>query len=122
MGPNDTFVFQSDVAAKPIQRTAMAVVLRGRKDKGTIGLCEQLGLQAKVTPHDLRRTASTIAGVLGYRQNEIAPCLDHEDDAAPRATRIYVRSPDFEHKRKILNDVGTGLARIVGDNVVSFAA
>jgi hypothetical protein len=53
---------------------------------------------------------------------QVAPCLDHEDDAAPRATRIYVRSPDFEHKRKILNDVGAELARIVNAPELRLAA
>lgn len=60
----------------------MATALRGT-DK-TKGICELLGL-APFTPHDLRRTASTLAGEIGCPDGWVAKCLDHanvkdEDD------------------------------------------
>jgi integrase len=57
----------SRAPGQPLNRHAMSVALRGTKHekcKGktkTAGLCELLGL-AKFTPHDLRRTAATLAG------------------------------------------------------------
>ena len=77
------FVFESPVYPdQTIHRTAMATALRGtkyEKCKGKIktpGLCELLGLKP-FTPHDLRRTAATLAGELGYSDAAIAKCLDH---------------------------------------------
>ena len=66
------FVFESPMyKGQPIHRKAMADALRGtkhekNKDKSkTPGLCELLGLKP-FTPHDLRRTAATLAGGLGF--------------------------------------------------------
>ena len=69
------FVFAAQ-AGKPINRQAMATALRGRPDRNIPGLCEMLGLK-KFTPHDLRRTAATLAGDLGFDDAWIAKCLDH---------------------------------------------
>ncbi|WP_249130021.1 hypothetical protein [Bradyrhizobium sp. AUGA SZCCT0283] len=76
-------MFESPVyPGLPIHHTAMATALRGtehEKYKGktkTPGLCELLSLKA-FTPHDLRRTAATVAGELGYSDAAIAKCLDH---------------------------------------------
>lgn len=77
------FVFESPVyPGQPTHRTALATALRGTKheknpDKSkTPGLCELLGLKP-FTPHDLRRTAATVAGELGFSEAAIAKCLDH---------------------------------------------
>jgi integrase len=114
---DDEYVFQSPIAVEPIHRHALATALRGRKDKGTIGLCEKLGL-AEFTPHDLRRTAATLAGELGYRDTLIAKCLDHQAkgaDAAPAVTGIYNRAvaKTMHEKLSVLNGVADALIKIV---------
>src|SRR5258706_3483559 len=52
-----------------MNRKVMATALRGTKHKGKVktpGICSLLGLRP-FTPHDLRRTAATLAGDLGSR-------------------------------------------------------
>jgi integrase len=120
------FVFESPVyPGQPIHRTAMATALRGtkhekNKDKTkTPGLCELLGLK-RFTPHDLRRTAATLAGELGYSDAAIAKCLDHavtKDDGEKvnRVTGIYNQSKRMQQKRAVLDGIAAELQRIVGE-------
>jgi integrase len=122
------FVFESPVyKGQPIHRTAMATALRGtkhEKSKGKIktpGLCELLGLKP-FTPHDLRRTAATLAGELGYSDAAIAKCLDHavtKDDGEKvnRVTGIYNQSKRMQQKRNVLDGVAAELRRIIGETV-----
>jgi integrase len=64
----------------PMNRKVMAVALRGTKYKGgkvkSPGICALLGMKP-FSPHDLRRTAATLAGDLGFDDAWIAKCLDH---------------------------------------------
>jgi integrase len=119
------FVFESPVyKGQPIHRTAVATALRGtkhEKTKGktkTPGLCELLGLK-RFSPHDLRRTAATLAGELGYSDAAIAKCLDHavtKDDGEKinRVTGIYNQSKRMQQKRAVLDGIAAELRRIVG--------
>jgi integrase len=119
------FVFESPVyPGQPIHRTALATALRGtkqekNKDKSKKpGLCELLGLKP-FTPHDLRRTAATLAGELGFSEAAIAKCLDHavtKDDGekVQRVTGVYVHSKRMQQKRGVLDGVAAELRRIVG--------
>ncbi|WP_247493256.1 site-specific integrase [Bradyrhizobium sp. 142] len=120
------FVFESPVyEGEPIHRTAMATALRGtkhekNKDKTkTPGLCELLGLKP-FTPHDLRRTAATLAGDLAFDDAAIAKCLDHavvkkNEAIVPSVTgRVYVHSPRMQEKRSVLDSVAAELRRIIG--------
>jgi integrase len=108
------FVFQTPRSNEPLHRMAMATALRGRPDKGIPGICEVLGL-APFTPHDLRRTAATLAGDLGCDDAAIAKCLDHAITKVPSVTgRVYVHSTRMQEKRAVLNKVGAELRRIVG--------
>jgi integrase len=123
---NQQFVFESPVyPGQPIHRTAMATALRGtahekNKDKSkTPGLCELLGLEP-FTPHDLRRTAATLAGELGYSDAAIAKCLDHavtKDDGerVNRVTGIYNQSKRAQQKRAVLDGIAAELRRIIGE-------
>src|SRR5260370_22126938 len=73
------FVFASPVGDQPMNRKVMATALRGTKSKGKVktpGICALLGLRP-FTPHDLRRTAATLAGDLGSHDAWISRCLDH---------------------------------------------
>jgi integrase len=112
-------VFESPVyPGQPIHRHAPATALRGRPDKGTPGLCELFGLKA-FTPHDLRRTAATLLGDLGYSNAEIAKCLNHERAKAegnvPTVTgKVYNRSEYMVQKRKMLDALDAELRRIIG--------
>jgi integrase len=121
------FVFESPVyKGQPIHRTAMATALRGFKhekhpDKTkTPGLCELLGLKP-FTPHDLRRTAATLAGELGFSDAVIAKCLDHavvkDDDGEKvgRVTGIYVQSKRGKQKRMVLDGIAAELRGIIGE-------
>lgn len=120
----DEYVFQSDLAVKPIHRHAMSVALRGRADKKHKGICELLGLKP-FTPHDLRRTAATLAGSLDFSDSSIAACLDHQakgPDAASAVTLIYNRDPKTKQKARVLNGVAIELTRIVTESDERLAA
>ncbi|MBR1172992.1 site-specific integrase [Bradyrhizobium sp. KB893862 SZCCT0404] len=123
---NQQFVFESPIyAGKPIHRKAMAAALRGTKHEKhknktkTPGLCELLGLR-RFTPHDLRRTAATLAGDLGFDDAAIAKCLDHAvsrkgDVIVPTVTgKVYNHSQRMKEKRAVLDGVAAELRRIVG--------
>ncbi|MEY9451930.1 tyrosine-type recombinase/integrase [Bradyrhizobium ottawaense] len=119
------YVFESPVyESQPIHRKAMADALRGtkhetNKDKTkTAGLCELLGLKP-FTPHDLRRTAATLAGDLGFDDAWIAKCLDHaaskkSEQIVPTVTgKVYNHSKRMKEKRAVLDGVAAELRRIV---------
>src|SRR6516165_116564 len=117
-------VFASPLGDQPLHRKAMATALRGtrRKDKvKTPGICQLLGLQP-FTPHDLRRTAATLAGDLGFDDAWIAKCLDHaatkKAEQAPSVTgKVYVHSKRMKEKRAVLDGVAAELRRIIGQPV-----
>jgi integrase len=105
------FVFQTPQANKPLHRHALNTALRGRKDKGRVGICEWLGLKP-FTVHDLRRTSATLAGNRGFDESRIARCLDHQTGRS--ITGIYVRSDRLNEKREVLDAVASELRRIIG--------
>jgi integrase len=84
-------VFASPLGDQPMNRKVMATALRGTKQSGKVktpGICALLGLKP-FTPHDLRRTAATLAGDLGFDDARIAKCLDH---AASKKQELIVPS------------------------------
>jgi integrase len=116
------FVFSLD-GSSPIGRSEMATALRGdaRKGKKRPGLCELLQLRP-FTPHDLRRTAATIAGDLGCSREGISKCLDHltirdrHGRVTPTVTgKVYDLSERMAEKRAVLNAVAAELERIVDE-------
>jgi integrase len=118
-------IFASKLGDQPMERKAMATALRGTKyPNGKVksrGICELLGLEP-FTPHDLRRTAATLAGDLGFSDAWIAKCLDHQivkDESGGRVPsvtgRVYNHSKRLQQKRAVLNGVAAELRRIVGD-------
>jgi integrase len=103
---------------EPLGRSALTRALCGKK--GYVGVLEYLGLP-KFTPHDLRRTAATLAGDLGFTDAQIAKCLDHSKDRgedqveAPTVTgRVYVQSKRLDEKRLVLDALDAELRRIIG--------
>jgi integrase len=122
-GSNKDFVFASAFDNKPLNRRAMATALRGKKHKSgkaTSGICALLGLKP-FTPHDLRRTAATLAGDLGFDDAWIAKCLDHaaskkSEQIVPSVTgKVYNHSKRMKEKRAVLDGVAAELRRIIGE-------
>ncbi|WP_342733110.1 site-specific integrase [Bradyrhizobium sp. B117] len=121
-GSNKQFVFASPLGDQPLHRKAMADALRGDKRKGKVrtpGICALLGLKP-FTPHDLRRTAATLAGDLGFDDAWIAKCLDHaaskkSEVVVPSVTgKVYNHSKRMKEKRAVLDGIAAELRRIVG--------
>jgi len=121
------FVFARPRGDGALERKAMATALRGTKNKdGTVrtaGLCASLGLKP-FTPHDLRRTAATLAGDLGFSDAWIAKCLDHSTSKdehgvrVPSVTgRVYNHSKRLQQRRAVLDGVANALREIVSDSV-----
>jgi integrase len=120
-------VFASPMGDFPMNRKVLATALRGTKRKGgkvkTPGICALLGLKP-FTPHDLRRTAATLAGDLGFDDAWIAKCLDHAvskkgDAIVPSVTgKVYNHSKRMKEKRAVLDGVAAELRRIVGKPAV----
>jgi integrase len=117
------FVFASPVGDQPMNRKVMATALRGTKVKGKVktpGICALLGLRP-FTPHDLRRTAATLAGDLGFDDAWIAKCLDHvaskkQEQTVPSVTgKVYNHSKRMKEKRAVLDGIATELRRIIGE-------
>ncbi|TFW55741.1 site-specific integrase [Bradyrhizobium sp. MOS001] len=119
-GSNKQYVFASPLGDQPLHRKAMADALRGDNRKGKVpGICALLGLKP-FTPHDLRRTAATLAGDLGFDDAWIAKCLDHAaskkaEQIVPTVTgKVYNHSKRMKEKRAVLDGVAAELSRIVG--------
>jgi integrase len=110
-------LFASPLGDQPMERKAMATALRGT-DK-TKGICELLGL-APFTPHDIRRTASTLAGEIGCPDGWVSKCLDHanvkveDGKPLPRVTRKhYNHSKQLKQKRFVLDALDAALRQII---------
>jgi integrase len=123
------FVFASPLGDQPMNRKVMATALRGTKYKGKVktpGICALLGLRP-FTPHDLRRTAATLAGDLGFDDAWIAKCLDHaaskkQEQIVPTVTgKVYNHSKRMKEKRAVLDGVAAELRRIIGKHPVKAA-
>ena len=105
-----------------MNRKLIATAPCGTKVKGKVktpGICALLGLKP-FTPHDLRRTAATFAGDLGFDDAWIAKCLDHaaskkQELIVPTVTgKVYNHSKRMKEKRAMLDGVATELRRIIG--------
>jgi integrase len=119
------YVFTSPFGDMPMNRKVMATALRGTKSKSKVktpGICALLGLKP-FTPHDLRRTAATLAGDLGFDDAWIAKCLDHaaskkQEQIVPSVTgKVYNHSKRMKEKRAVLDGVAAELRRIIGKPV-----
>jgi integrase len=118
------YVFAGRFDNAPIARSAMASALRGTKRENgkaaTPGLCDILGLKP-FAPHDLRRTAATLAGDLGFSDGAIAACLDHctirdtDGSRIPSVTgKVYQHSRRLNQKRVVLDGVAAAICEIIG--------
>src|SRR6478609_3911700 len=100
------YVFASPFGNMPMNRKVMATALRGTKRKGgkvkTPGICALLGLRP-FTPHDLRRTAATLAGDLGFDDAWIAKCLDHAASKKSEQMVPSVTGKVYNHSKRMVN-------------------
>jgi len=119
------FIFSGYKKGKPHQRNALCHAAKGLVKRGRVfrkGICEWLGM-IPWTPHDLRRTAASLAYDIGFSEADVGMCLDHTkykgQDAPARVTGVYVRggvvrkSRELDEKRKILDTVGLAFQRII---------
>ncbi|WP_158228790.1 integrase family protein [Bradyrhizobium sp. Y36] len=98
----------------PITRDALSAALNGRPAKGNRparkGIREHLGI-AHFTPHDLRRTAATIARRGGAKREDVKALLDHlEGDV----TATYDKYDMLPEKRRVAAILEAELRKIVG--------
>jgi len=117
------------IGDKAMSRHTPASVLRGYVAKNgrisRVSICKFLGMKP-FTPHDLRRTAASLAYELGFSEVDVGLCLDHRKDrgadAPARVTGVYVREGVFKRsrkldkKREILSAVAVAIRDIVGAN------
>lgn len=69
------------------------------------------------TPHDLRRTASTMMTSLGIPRLHVSKVINHtsdEDDEAPQVTATYDRHPYWQEKQRALAALEGELRSIIG--------
>jgi len=106
-----------DVALKLRRARPIDVRFQGGNSES---ICALLGMKP-FTPHDLRRTAATLAGDLGFDDAWIAKCLDHaaskkQEQAVPTVTgKVYNHSKRMKEKRAVLDGVAAELRRIIGE-------
>lgn len=99
---------------KHIERASVSSQLSRRSTgaTGRMGIIEYLNMQP-FTPHDLRRTAATLAGELGVSDKVVAQCLNHtlvggKEEQAPTVTGVYNHSA----KRTILQAADPRIAAL----------
>ncbi len=123
-----------DEELAPLSRDALSAALNGRpakcKRRARKGIREHLGM-AHFTPHDLRRTAATIARRGGAKREDVKALLDHlEGDV----TATYDKYNMLKEKREVTTILESELRKIIDtrpeyvrpetvfdrDNVVAF--
>ncbi|MCK1678294.1 integrase family protein [Bradyrhizobium sp. 147] len=102
-----------------ITRDALSAALNGRPAKGKKparkGIREHLGM-AHFTPHDLRRTAATIARRGGAKREDVKALLDHlEGDV----TATYDKYDMLPEKRSVATILEAELRKIIGTKPVT---
>jgi integrase len=86
---------------------AVRRILKDEKYKGKF---------AKFTPHDLRRTAATLAQSLRVPRDNVKALLNHSDGDV---TSIYARWHMFDEKREAVLAIEKGLSPLMWDNLIS---
>jgi integrase len=115
---NDSQKPEQKNAPAPLTRNALAAALNGRPAKGKkpkrMGIREFLDMQ-HFTPHDLRRTAATIARRGGARREDVKALLDHlEGDV----TATYDKYDMLAEKRAVAAILAHELNKIIGPKVI----
>lgn len=124
---NYPWMFAGRFGTEPLGRKAMACALRGKtkRVKGKLviqseGICRMLGMKP-FTPHDLRRTASSLMGNIKVPRSIISMCLDHSVKADEHGEvsavtgKHYDQDPRIEEKREALQRLADEIRRIVSE-------
>jgi integrase len=100
------FIFSGRFKAVPLNRMALGLAVREN-------LLDFLKME-RFTPHDLRRTAATMAGELEYSDEIIGKCLDHAKES-DKVTLGYNQSKRLKQKREVLDAVAARIREIIGE-------
>ena len=84
---------------KAIRRSALSQALNDKPSEKRVGVRSFLGLE-HFTPHDLRRTAATIARRGGAPRTDVKAVLDHVDGDV---TAVYDKYDMLPEKRAVAN-------------------
>jgi len=96
----DTHVCTKTVTKQIGDRQRARIKTKGTKDKGTLVLPGGFW-----TPHDLRRTASTIMGGLGIKPEVIDRCQNHKEPNRIRRTyQQYPYQPEMKEAWQLLGE------------------
>jgi len=115
-------VWLSEPAHALLSAVLAAPPRRGEMQKGMRDICAQLGVQEKVTPHDLRRTFCSKVTALGFGRDAMNRVTNHRDGGI---ADVYDRHRYADENKKIMETVARHIMAIAegGDstNVVALA-
>lgn len=94
----------------PIARSTLSHALNDRETEDRIGIRTFLKMD-HFTPHDLRRTAATIARRAGAQRADVKAMLDHINGDV---TAVYDKYDMLKEKREVARILGEELQRIIG--------
>ncbi|WP_409408522.1 tyrosine-type recombinase/integrase [Acidithiobacillus ferriphilus] len=107
-GPNYVFASPKEGKGKdkPMSPTALSHALRKNLEK--------MGIPTSFTPHDLRRTAATHIGMLGFNRLVISKILNHVEGGV---TAIYDRHTYDNEKREAIQAWSDKLERLFATQI-----
>lgn len=108
---NEAFKSDEQIVAFPSRFHARAAVARHSLSQASLAICERFRM-AKWTPHDLRRTAATIARRAGAARADVKALLAHVDSDV---TAVYDQYDMLPEKRAAVNILNAELRRICGN-------
>ncbi|WFU52361.1 integrase arm-type DNA-binding domain-containing protein [Bradyrhizobium pachyrhizi] len=97
----------------PILRNSISQALTGRPKQGRVGIREFLKME-HFTPHDLRRTAATIARRAGAPRDAVKATLDHVNGDV---TAVYDKYDMLKEKTDVQGVLASALTNIIGDKL-----
>ena len=101
-GPDEPVIFPSAFHTR-------AEMTRQTLTRAVVALVKQLGME-KFTPHDLRRTAATLARRHGVPRDSVRALLAHSEGDV---TAIYDQYDMLSEKRKAVETLGLAIDTIV---------
>jgi len=107
-GKDGGHISAKEVTRRLTDRQTRANAIRGRKNTTDLDLPG-----GHWTQHDLRRTAATIMGELGFTQDVIDRCLNHKEPK--KVTRTYQRQTMLSQRQAAFDTLGNHLTSLLGD-------
>lgn len=106
-GKDGSHISEKEVTRRLTDRQRRAKPIKGRKNTSDLDLAG-----GQWTQHDLRRTAATMMGELGFTRDVIDRCLNHEDPK--KVTRTYQRQTLLTQRQEEFNALGEHLTELLG--------